>query len=329
MKLLSILTADEKKKIKKQSFPSWIAPMLATLTDKRFSNPHWIYERKLDGERCIVYKNGSDVRLMTRNKKIINNTYPLLFKLFKKQSTRQFIIDGEIVAFDGKQTSFKKLQELMHVQKRPINNSIEVYYYVFDVLYADGYKVTDLPLTTRKKILKSLLSYSHTIVFTDFVREKGLELYKEACKKKWEGIMAKDASGIYESKRSRKWLKFKCTKGQELVIGGYTNPGGSRVGFGALLLGFYKDGSLHYAGKVGTGFNDEVLKSLSKKMKKLEQQKSHFVDYDGSYKNVHWVKPMLVAELKFTEWTTDNKLRHPSFEGLRDDKDPKTVVKEE
>jgi bifunctional non-homologous end joining protein LigD len=330
MSFFSLISPEEKHLIHKKSMPSFIKPMLATLTKNYFSDDQWIFERKLDGERCFLYKKGKNIILKSRNNKIINASYPEIEKAVAQLDLPDCILDGEIVAFNKKETSFSLLQ-----QRFGINNALKaeslkipVHYYVFDILYCDGYLLTHLPLPTRKAILKSILVKNKTICYVTHKKKNGKELLKQACKNKWEGLIAKKIDSTYVSKRSPNWLKFKCGNEQELVIGGYTTPGGSRVSFGALLLGYYEKGKLHYAGKVGTGFNQEILIDLGAELKKLKTDKNPFVNFDISMKDICWIKPILVCEVQFTEWTSGNKLRHPSYLGLRRDKDAKEVRKE-
>jgi len=303
--------------------------MLATLTKNYFSDKNWIYERKLDGERVLAIKNNKKVTLYTRNKKVINNTYPEIVKILSEQNQDNIIVDGEIVAFDKNVTSFSKLQGRIHIKdpKKAIKTRIKVYYYIFDLLYLNKYDLRKIPLKERKKLLKKSLKFRGAIRYTSHRNTHGKKYLKQACKKGWEGLIAKKSNSIYVSKRSRDWLKFKCVNEQELVIGGYTDPQGNRKGFGALLLGYYKNKKLRYAGQVGTGFNDELLDELRKQLDKLETDSSYFSE-KISKKAVHWVKPKLVCEVGFTEWTTSGKLRHPRFLGLRRDKPAKKVVKE-
>jgi bifunctional non-homologous end joining protein LigD len=326
-KIIEGITEDFKSKIQRKNQPEWISPMLATLTDKRFSDKDWIYERKLDGERCLVFKNKDRVNLMSRNKKKLNKIYPELAEALKNQSYN-FIADGEIVAFENDQTSFSKLQQRMHDKEKNSGKTIKVFYYIFDLLYIDGYDISKAPLKERKKVLRKAVQFDDPIRFSAHISKDGEAYYEQACQKGWEGIIAKDALAGYVHSRSKKWLKFKCENNQELVIAGYTDPQGERTGFGALLVGFYKNKKLQYAGKVGTGFSDKVLKDLHAKMKKREIDTNPFEQKDIKVKNVHWIKPELVGEFKFTEWTNDNRLRHPSFQGLRHDKNAKQVVKE-
>lgn len=319
-----------KKLIQKKIMPTFIKPMLAQLTDERFSDKNWIFERKLDGERCLIFKKGDNVTLKSRNNKILNESYPEIVKAAQKISIINCILDGEIVAFKNKETSFSLLQSRFgsNYAAKISTPKIPLYYYAFDVLYYDEYLVTHLPLLQRKRILKTIIPSTGIIRYVTHKTEKGELYFKQACKDKWEGLIAKKQDSTYVSKRSSHWLKFKCSNEQEFVIGGYTKPGGSRVNFGALLLGYYEKNKLKYAGKVGTGFNEELLAELGKQLKKHEIKTNPFDNYDLSTKNVYWVKPILVCQVQFTEWTTSNKLRHPSFLGLRRDKAAKDVKKE-
>src|SRR6056297_1113348 len=326
-KFLDDIPKDLKSEIKKKNQRDWISPMLATLTDKHFSDKDWIYERKLDGERCLVFKKGKEVKLMSRNKKKLNKIYPELSEALKNQKY-DFIADGEIVAFENNKTSFSKLQQRMHDKGKNSGSKIKVFYYIFDILHIDDYAISKIPLKERKKILYKAIKFNDPIRYSAHIAEDGEAYYKEACQKGWEGVIAKDALANYVHSRSKKWLKFKCETKQELVIAGYTDPQGERIGFGALLIGFYKNKKLQYAGKVGTGFSDKVLEELYAKMKKREIDTNPFEQQDIKVKNAHWIKPELVGAFKFTEWTNDNRLRHPSFQGLRHDKDAKEVVKE-
>jgi DNA ligase D-like protein (predicted ligase) len=329
MSFLDLLSSSEKKLIHKKTMPSFIKPMLATLTDERFSDPDWIFERKLDGERCLLFKKGKTITLKSRNDKILNHSYPEIVAALHKLDLPDCILDGEIVALNKKITSFSLLSQRFGVTDiKPGASKIPLYYYIFDIIYCEGYMLTHLPLLTRKKILKSILSKNKTIRYVTHKKKYGEIYFKQACKNKWEGLIAKKSDGTYVSKRSPNWLKFKCSNEQELVIGGYTSPGGSRLNFGALLLGYYENGKLHYAGKVGTGFNEEILHDLGAQLKKLETKKNPFINFDVSMKDVHWVKPVLVCEVQFTEWTSGNKLRHPSYLGLRRDKNAKEVRQE-
>ena len=327
---LDILPEEARDKARKEDQPSWTQPMLARLTKDRFSSEDWIYERKLDGERCLAFKKEKKVQLYSRNRKSLNASYPGLVDALEKQEEDRFIIDGEVVAFEGGKTSFERLQNRFQIQDpdKARRSGIAVYYYVFDLLYTDGYDVTRVPLRYRKALLKGLLAYEDPLRFLPHRNEQGEQYYEEACAKGWEGVIAKKAGSPYVHKRSSDWLKFKCVREQELVIGGYTEPGGSRKGFGALLVGYYEDKKLCYAGKIGTGFDDRTLEKMKELLSELERDDSPFAEKDTGEKGVHWVEPELVAQVGFTEWTGDNKLRHPRFLGLRRDKDPREVHRE-
>lgn len=324
------ISEQEKDKLRKKKQPDWTSPMLAKLTHDHFSNPEWIYERKLDGERCLAFISSGKVILKSRNNKDIGVSYPEIVEALEKSGFSQGIVDGEIVAFEGNKTSFAKLQNRMHVKnEEEARGKEKVYYYIFDVLHAGQYDLTRLPLNERKKVVKNIMRYQDPLRYLPHRREKGLEYYEQACSKGWEGIIAKNGRSRYVHSRSSQWLKFKCVHEQELVVGGFTEPQGSRIGLGALLLGYYQKDKLRYAGKVGTGFDDKTLSDLRKKLDKLETGENPFYRDEGAEKGVHWVKPRLVAQIGFTEWTGDNRLRHPRFLGLRRDKEPKKVKKED
>ena len=320
---------EPKNSIENEGFPSWVDPMLATLVDEAFSDEDWIFERKLDGERCLVYRHEGQVRLMSRNEKKLNNAYPEIVEWFEDNPGNDIVIDGELVAFDGDVTSFQKLQPRMQIDdpEEARQSDVSVYYYVFDILHLDGQKTRDLPLRQRKEILRTALRFDDPVRFTQHRNTDGEDYYDEACADGWEGLIAKDATAPYVTSRSRKWLKFKCVNRQEFVVGGFTEPEGERTDFGALLIGYYEKDRLTYAGKVGTGYDDETLNRLGKKMRDLERDDPPF-DEDGLPPDAHWIEPELVAEVGFTEWTSAGKLRHPRYIGLRDDKAPEEVVRE-
>ncbi len=311
--------------------PAWVQPELATLTSDRFSDPGWIFERKLDGERCLVFREGSRARLMTRNKKEITATYPELAGALAGQADVDFVADGEIVAFAGGRTSFARLQQRMQAARPDpeLISSVRVYFYLFDLMFVSGYDIRKLPLRERKGLLRGLISYTGPLRFTAHRNTDGEEYWRQACGRGWEGLIAKRADAPYRAGRSRDWLKFKCESSQEFVIGGYTDPQGTRSGFGALLLGYYRpDGQLAYAGKVGTGFDERTLSSLRATLAGLERPMPPFDRGELPQAGVHWTEPRLVAQVAFTEWTPAGQLRHPRYLGLRRDKDPADVVRE-
>jgi bifunctional non-homologous end joining protein LigD len=311
--------------------PGWLEPELATLTKDRFSDPAWLYERKFDGERCLAYRAGGQLRLMTRNQKNVSGTYPELATALAAQDCADFVVDGEVVAFDGETTSFGRLQQRLGVHEpgADLLASVPVYFYLFDILWADGRDVRALPLRERKDVLHQLLAFGDPVRYATHRTHDGEAYYAHACASGWEGLVVKRGDSPYRAGRSRDWLKFKCQNNQEFVIGGYTDPKGSRTGFGALLLGYYDpDGQLVYAGKVGTGFNDATLASLAGTLAGLERPQPAFARGSLPRSGVHWVEPRLVGQVAFSEWTTAGQLRHPRYEGLRRDKDPASVVRE-
>jgi DNA ligase D-like protein (predicted ligase) len=206
--------------------------------------------------------------------------------------------------------------------------AVPVWLYLFDLLYLDRYDIRRVPLRHRKELLRDTFDFKESLRFTDHCEREGEAYYRQACRKGWEGVIAKDGSSEYVSRRTRDWLKFKCAQEQEFVVGGYTEPQGNRIGFGALLLGYYRRSKLLYAGKVGTGFDNDTLRRISRKLAALETPISPFEGDGLPRAGVHWVKPKLVAQIAFTEWTREGKLRHPRFLGLRDDKRPEEVVRE-
>jgi bifunctional non-homologous end joining protein LigD len=298
--------------------PTTASAMKAVLTDARFSDPDWIYERKLDGIRCIAIRDGGPVKLLSRNDLSLNGRYPGIVSTLEADACKRFAVDGEVVAFEGAHTSFQRLS----------HPDASIFYYVFDILWLDGEDVRSRPLRERKALLKDALNFQSHVRLTAYRNEEGEAMFAEACAKGWEGVIAKRADSVYTAKRSKDWLKFKCEQGQELVIGGFTAPRGSREEFGALLVGhFDADGALRYAGKVGTGFDRETLEDLGARMRALTRDTTPFAD-SPRYRDATWIEPQLVAQLGFSEWTTAGRLRHPRFLGLRFDKPASQVVRE-
>lgn len=332
MDLSDALAALARARFASRRQPHWVDPALATLTHDRFSDPGWIFEPKFDGERCLAFRNGDDVRLMTRNKKQVNDTYPELVDALTAQQAGDFVVDGEVVAFDRGVTSFARLQRRIQVSDpdEARASGVPVYFYVFDVLHADGHDTTGLTLRERKSLLRRLLSFDDPLRYTTHRRAEGEHFWDQARQKGWEGVIAKRADAPYQHGRTSDWQKFKCENAQEFVIGGYTDPRGSRVGFGALLLGYHDAaGDLVYAGKVGTGFDQGTLRRLGPELARLERRRPAFASGDPPRSGgVHWVEPRLIGEVSFTEWTADGALRHPRFQGLRRDKRPSAVVRE-
>jgi bifunctional non-homologous end joining protein LigD len=297
--------------------------MKAVLTDEPFDDPDWVFERKLDGIRCMAHREGGGpVRLVSRTDKDMTGQFPEPAKALEAQPLEDFVVDGEIVAFADGITSFSRLQ-------RRAREQVSVFLYVFDILRHDGRDVRDLPLRERKALLRGAFKFGGRLRYSQHRNEHGKRLFSEACRQGLEGLMAKRADSPYRSAaRSRDWLKLKCHFEQELVIGGFTAPQGSRTDFGALLVGYHEDYTLRYAGKVGTGFDRATLDTLGRRLRELERGDPPFADVHPIPRGTRWVEPELVAQIGFSEWTRDGRLRHPRYLGLRDDKPAREVVRE-
>jgi bifunctional non-homologous end joining protein LigD len=304
--------------------------MLATLTERRDFGDDWLLERKFDGERCVARKTGRDVRLESRTGKDLTSTYPEVGAAVAAQKARELLLDGEVVAYDGDQTSFTRLQQRLGVA-RPSADHVAKYpvvYCVFDLLEVDGEDLTDRPLVERRARLLSTVRAGSAMQHSDAWSDDSEGRFAVACRSGWEGLIAKRADSPYVAGRSKYWLKLKCVWEQEFVVGGYTDPAGSRADFGALLVGYYERGSLRYAGKVGTGYTRSLLHDLGARLRELEIGESQFVDARPIPRGAHWTRPELVAQIGFAEWTNDGRLRQPRFLGLREDKSPADVVRE-
>jgi bifunctional non-homologous end joining protein LigD len=315
------VAADKGSKTWTRAVATWSPPMLATLVDADawLAKPHtgWSFQRKLDGLRCVAVRNGDKLELWSRNHNSFNARFPKVVAELLASPVDNFTLDGELVAHNG-----KDFVGFGHLQRH--GSSLEVIYCVFDVLHLLGNDTKGLPLEDRARLLRQGIEPSPHVSVVEDLRRPSL---KTACQKGWEGLIAKREASIYTTDRSADWVKLKCSASQELVIGGWTEPQGSRQGFGALLVGYYDDGALRYAGKVGTGYTEQTLASLSSQLRRLERPGSPFAD-PVKEKGAHWAEPRLVADVAFTEWTRDGRLRHPRFEGLRTDKKPTAVVRE-
>lgn len=296
--------------------------MLATLTEKYFSDPEWIFEPKLDGVRCLAFKKGTNVRLISRNRLSLNDRYPEVASAIGKLEVAEAILDGEVAVVSGGVSRFQSLQRHL------LEGGGALVYFVFDAPQLAGHDLTRLPLMQRKEILARVVTASETIELVSHRAGSGEAFLEEACNNGWEGLIAKRSDAPYVAGRSKEWLKFKCSKEQEFVVGGFTDPQGARVGFGALLVGYFQDGELRYAGKVGTGYNRPLLLALTQQLEPLMQEESPFAGKPAVRKGVHWVKPEMVVQVGFSEWTRDGRLRHPRFLGIRDDKTAADVVRE-
>jgi bifunctional non-homologous end joining protein LigD len=291
--------------------PTVLSPMLATLADGPFHLPGWVYEEKYDGIRGLAVRVGGEVQLKSRNMIDRTRDFPGIVQALKKLPGGDFLLDGEVVVFDPKGVSRFQLWQ---------QGSAPVYV-VFDCLVSGGRPLMELPLKERRLEVEKLVPEGDGVVRRSRVLQlDGLKAYELARERDWEGIVAKDASSVYEpGRRSRAWLKVKIRKESEFVIGGFTAPRGARDHFGALLVGLYDGPRLRFCGKVGTGFTAKTLRELYARLKKLEQAEMPFTGAPR-FKDATWVQPKLVAQLAFHEWTGDGKLRHPAFLGLRDDK---------
>ncbi|PSL00593.1 bifunctional non-homologous end joining protein LigD [Murinocardiopsis flavida] len=327
---LALVPERQRGLLRPAAVPDRPQAMTATLTTSYFSDPRWLYERKLDGQRVLAVRAGGAARLVSRTGRDLTATYPELAEAVAARGAADLAADGEVVAFEGGRTSFARLQQRIGLTsaRRARASGVAVYYYLFDLTYLDGYDLTRLPLRTRKSLLRVALDWGTPLRYTQHRNADGEAYFATACERGWEGVIAKRGDSGYRAKRSHDWLKFKCVTGQELVIGGFTPPRGARTGFGALLVGYYDAGRLRYAGKVGTGFDDRTLRRLRAGLDAIARATSPF-DTEVGEREAHWVRPELVAEVGFTEWTVDGKLRHPRFQGLRDDKAAHDVVRED
>jgi DNA ligase D-like protein (predicted ligase) len=308
-----------------------VALMLATLTERRAFGDDFLLERKFDGERCVARKDGGDVSLESRTGNDLTRTYPEVGAAVATQQPRGLLLDGELVAYDGDQTSFGRLQQRLGVRtpSAELVAGYPVVYCVFDLLELDGMDLTERPLVERRARLVEAIRPQTALQLSEAWRGDSEQRFSAACRSGWEGLIAKRADAPYSRGRSKDWLKLKCAKGQEFVIGGYTDPAGSRTDFGALLVGYYENGSLVYAGKVGTGYSNTTLRTLGARLRALETPTSPFADVRRTPRGAHWTRPELVAQVGFAEWTSDGLLRQPRFLGLRDDKPAAEVVREE
>jgi bifunctional non-homologous end joining protein LigD len=320
--------------VKARRMPNKIEPMKATLVDEPFSRPGWVFENKWDGVRAVCFiKNGS-IKLSSRNQKDMTIRYPELHGIASAVTATEAILDGEIVVLDKSgRVAFQLLQSRFGLTNKEeidrLRKSQNIVYYVFDIVYLDGYDLRDAVLLDRKRALKSVLKRSNRLKFSAHIADHGIEFFREAEKAKLEGIMAKNGKSKYEERRSNEWLKIKTQQRQEVIIVGYTEPRGSREYFGALHIAAYNGKKLQSLGHVGTGFNQQKLRDLHRLMKPLET-KHHPFDAEPEKPSrrdrnevTHWLKPKLVCEVSFTEFTDEGRLRHPVFEGLRDDKHPR------
>jgi bifunctional non-homologous end joining protein LigD len=320
---------------RKAAMPEFIAPQLATLVREPPSGDEWLHELKFDGYRMVCHLNRGKSRFWSRNGKDWTEKFPNLVEALKTFPAASAILDGEVVVVDkAGRSSFQKLQQSMG---RGGDKAPAFVFEIFDLIYLDGYSLTRTPLRLRKAQLEALFTsarfkgHKGALRYSDHVEGNGAQFFKQACEYGIEGIVSKLADSPYESTRNRNWLKTKCIKRQEFVIAGYTPSKKGFPGFGSLILGVYDKGKLVYSGRVGTGFSIQQRLELQKKLDRLSQPTMPFATKpkDPGLREAHWAKPQLVAEVEFTEWTADGSIRHPSFQGLREDKKPTEIVREE
>jgi len=317
------------------AMPVNVKPMQAMLAAAPFDSPDYLYEIKYDGVRAVSYLSADgSLSIMSRNQREQLFRYPEFGNFGKMFLASELVVDGELVVLDDQGVSrFQLLQGRMGLtdpgQIRQGQEELPVRYFIFDILYLDGRDLTGLPLSRRKEILSRIFMPHKYLRLSEWIGAEGTAFFNAARELGLEGVMAKRQDSSYLERRTRDWQKIKAVQEQEFVIAGYTEPQGGRPYFGALLLGFYRGRDLIYAGRVGTGFSDMTLRQLYETMQTLKQEDTPFAQLPKSAQSAHWIKPRIVAQVKFTEWTREGSLRHPAFLGIRDDITPKQVVKEE
>jgi bifunctional non-homologous end joining protein LigD len=313
---------------RKTAMPEFVSPQLATLVDKPPSGDQWIHELKFDGYRLLCHLNRGKVRLWTRNQKDWTSKFPHVASALKTLPVTSAILDGEVVALDSSgRASFQKLQQSIHK-----NMGSGLVFHAFDLIYVEGFSLTKTPLVERKRVLADLivpLDDASLLRYSDHMEGNGLQFFRQACEYGIEGIVSKLANSTYDSLRSKNWQKVKCLRRQEFVIAGYTLSD-KGIPFSSLVLGVYDKGKLIYAGRAGTGFSNRQRLELRKVLDGLARPTMPFVAVpkDPDLRRAVWAEPKLVGEVTFTEWTDEGIIRHPSFQGLREDKKPKEVVRE-
>ena len=317
--------------MRKAPLPDFLAPQLATLVSEPPDGNEWFHELKFDGYRMLCHLNRGQARFWSRNGKDWTEKFGNVADALRSFPATTAILDGEIVIVDKEgRTSFQQLQQSM---KGGVRTFV---FQIFDLIFLDGFILTKAPLRERKALLEELfaagkIKSNGPLRYSDHVEGNGAQFFKQACEFGIEGIISKLADAPYESTRSKSWLKTKCIKRQEFVIAGYTPSKKGFPGFGSLILGVYDHGKLIYSGRVGTGFSIKQRLELQKKLDRISQPAMAFAvkPKDPGLRDAHWAKPLLVGEVEFTEWTADGSIRHPSFQGLREDKKPADIVREE
>ncbi|WP_216642723.1 non-homologous end-joining DNA ligase [Hydrocarboniclastica marina] len=345
-RLLATLSHEERKALT-HGRPVFRPPMTGKSAKRIFSDDDWLFERKLEGVRCLAVRENGISHLYDRDGELLDANFPDILEALDKLPP-DAVVDGEIVAFDGKKMRLAYLEPYLdpgnsqpgytlesanddHADAEPAAARREkrpppCWFYLFDLLQVGPYDLRKLPLETRKLLLRNLIRFSKPLRFTDHRRADGEHLFEIACRKDWEGIVAKRAASPYRSARVDDWLKIKCKQRQELVIGGYTVPPGSKGAFGELLIGYFEGQQFRYAGKVGTGFDHQSLGSLKQALDQHRQRQCPFTDPIDE-QNCHWLSPELVCEVGFTAWTRGMKLRQPRYMGLRRGRDARAIVR--
>ena len=312
--------------VRRASMPDWIQPALATLSDRPFSDPAWLFEIKWDGGRTLARVQNGQIKLWSRSHREITGEYPELAGLAAHTNGHDVWLDGEVVALDSEgRSDFERLQQRFSVVNPSVElvHQVPVVYYVFDILHCDGYDLRPSPLLERKALLKQILRTDETIRYSDHEIEKGKELYELALEKQLEGILGKQIHSPYPEGRTTAWLKFKLVRELDAVVGGWTDPRGTRQHFGALLLGLYDGKKLEFICAAGSGFSGEFQKRLASQLKSLRTEECPFATKPVTREKAYWVEPELVARVKYGGWTDGRHLRQPAFLGLQEDHDPK------
>jgi bifunctional non-homologous end joining protein LigD len=314
---------------RKAPMPEFIPPQLATLVDKPPDGDEWLHELKFDGYRMLCFLGHGQVRFLSRSGKDWTEKFPNVAAALKTLPVTNAILDGEVVIQDkAGRSSFQALQQSMK------SRGSAFVFQVFDLVYLDGLNLMKAPLRERKAMLEEVLAGAKSkgpLRYSEHIEGNGAQFFKQACEYRIEGIVSKLADSPYESTRNKNWLKSKCIKRQEFVVAGYIPSKKAFPGFGSLILGVYEKGRLSYSGRVGTGFSIKQRLEIQKKLDRISQASMPFVvkPKDPGLREAHWARPELVAEVEFAEWTADGLIRHPSFQGLREDKQPTEIVREE
>lgn len=323
----TLLHDEDRAHVEERPPPGWVEPMPTSLADRPFSHLDWLFEPKFDGERVLAFQHDRHLWMQTRYRADAEQFYPELWDALARFHLDDFVVDGEVVALDAGRSSYARLRQRKYLDD-PTSGGIDVVYYVFDVLYADGLELRALPLRQRKRILRALFPYQDPVRFTNHRVGSGEAFWREACDRGWEGVIGKHGAEPYGGPTARHWCKLKCTSAQEMVVGGYTEPTRRQHPFGTLVLGYYDRDRLVYAGQVDAGFDPLTADYLARELPAREVDESPF-DSPVPAERVHFVRPELVAQVRFRAWTPEGTVHEPTFAGLRDDKPAGLVVREQ